>query len=277
MGKTVWLVALSALLMMGMEPCLSGAVLLRGSEEGGKENNQQDTEAVIIAALGYEDQAGSIITVKVYDANCGRVLSDNAYELIVKDDLDESASGWTARIFAGGTGIEPADHRSSIVLRVYDAETGAFQWLGRLHVDPPAFGNQETYPVAASMPRRASLTRIDNADGIGIAQPLFVLRAWDVSTGTLLWEDAFIPEQQVYPIAKGTDRRKTVHKGDHRGDRVDFRVLMVDQERREIVWQDQMVQTWRNRQSPRSFEESPPRFSRRLVRFQTSWPRNQAD
>lgn len=274
--KKVSRAALCVLLVIGAGPSLDILGVLNGGEAWGQEKYHQGRKAVVIAAVGYEDQAGSIITVKVYDADCGRVLSDGAYELIVKDDQDGQAAGWTARIFAGGTGIETAD-QSSIVLRAYDAETGAVQWIGRLHFDQLESDGGDADHVAVSTPRRASLTKIENSNGRGTAQPVFVLRAWNVSTGTLLWEDTFLPEQQVHPVARKAGYRWTVHKEARTGDMVDFRVMMVDQERGEIVWEDRMVKTWRGRQPPRSSEERTPRLPGGLDRFPTSWRRGQSD
>jgi hypothetical protein len=275
-GEKGWSAALCALLARGVGACLIGAIILSGAEAWGKEKHHQGTEAVVIAAVGYEDRAGSIITVKVYDAASGVVLSDDAYELIVKDDQDGPAAGWTARVFAGGTGIETAD-QSSIVLRAYDAETGAFQWIGRLHFDQLESDDGDAYPVAVSMPRRASLTKMENIKGSGTVQPLFVVRAWDVSIGTLLWEDMFIPEQQVYPMTRKAGRWEVGRRGGQPGGMVDFRVMMIDQERGEIVWQDRMVKTLRGRKSPRSSEERTPRLPGGLGRFPTSWLGDQSD
>lgn len=267
--KTVWLATLCALLMIGAGPSLNISGILSGGEVWGQEKSYQGIEAVIVAAVGYENETGSVITVKVYDADSGTVLSDGAYELIVKDDQDGHTSASTAKIFAGGTGIEAAD-QSSILLRVYDAETGTFQWVGRLHFDQLESDNGGAYPVAMTTPRRATLTRIENMERSATAQPLFVLRAWDVLTGTLLWEDTFIPEQQVYPVARKADCWKAGGKSDHAGDMVDLQILMVDQERGEIVWQDQMVKAWGDRVTPPSPEEYLPRLPDGPTRLSTS-------
>lgn len=267
--KVMGRAALCVLLVIGAGLCLSLSGLLSGGEARGEEKSHQGIKAVIVAAVGYENKTGSVITVKIYDADSGTVLSDGAYELIVKDDQNGYTTGSTARIFAGGTRIEAAD-QSNLLLRAYDAETGAFQWVGRLHFDPLPSDDGDAYPVAVTMPRRASLTKIEKTKGSEIAQPLFVLRVWDVSTGTLVWEDTFVPEHQVHLVAQKAGGWETVRKSDHPTDMVDLRVLMVDQERGEIVWQDQMVKALRDRAAPPSSEEYSPRLLERMNRFSTS-------
>jgi hypothetical protein len=91
--------------------------------------------AVVAAGVGYENAETSTITVKTYDAESGEILSEETYELNVKEDGDLADSQPRERIFAGGVGLG-ADGLSSFTLRVYDKSTGQFLWEGLLIKSP---------------------------------------------------------------------------------------------------------------------------------------------
>src|ERR1041384_8708387 len=78
---------------------------------------------VVAAGVGYENADASTITVKTYDAESGAILSDETYELNVREDAAFAGSQPPERIFAGGVG-PGADGLSAFVLRVYEAATG---------------------------------------------------------------------------------------------------------------------------------------------------------
>jgi hypothetical protein len=84
---------------------------------------------VVAAGVGYENAETSTITVKTYDAENGAILSDETYELNVREDAASAGSQPRERIFAGGVG-PGADGLSAFTLRVYDAATGKFLWEG---------------------------------------------------------------------------------------------------------------------------------------------------
>lgn len=54
------------------------------------------------AGVGYENAETSTITVKTYDAENGAILSDETYELNVREDAASAGSQPSERIFAGG-------------------------------------------------------------------------------------------------------------------------------------------------------------------------------
>ena len=92
----------------------------------------EDKRAIVAAGFGYQIGTVSTIAVKVYDADSGDILSNETYELAVKES-DGVRSNRGPRIFAGGVGLGATD-LSNFVLRVYDANTGTFQWEGRLNL-----------------------------------------------------------------------------------------------------------------------------------------------
>src|SRR2546426_11116876 len=95
---------------------------------------------VVAAGVGYENAETSTITVKTYDAENGAILSDDTYELNVREDAASANSQPRERIFAGGVGLG-ADGLSAFTLRVYDSATGRFLWEGLLNLSG---GNQES-------------------------------------------------------------------------------------------------------------------------------------
>src|SRR3954466_13791583 len=57
---------------------------------------------IVAAGVGYENADTSTITVKTYDAESGAILSDETYELNVREDAASADSQPRERIFAGG-------------------------------------------------------------------------------------------------------------------------------------------------------------------------------
>ena len=59
---------------------------------------------IVAAGVGYENAETSTITVKTYEAESGAILSDETYELNVREDTASAGSQPRERIFAGGVG-----------------------------------------------------------------------------------------------------------------------------------------------------------------------------
>jgi len=229
--------AVSCLASAGL--CLS---VVSGQAWGQTDREKKEGEGTIVAA-GFGCQIGdtSTITVKVYDAVSGEILSDEVYELNVKEENSSRATASQDRIFAGGVGLGSAD-LSNFVLRVYDAKTGKFQWEGRLNLTPREESGVGQM-VSTVLPGRATITKV-HATETGAQQPVFSLRALDASTGWLVWEDEFSAdgtgEARVQQIANqliGPDEnsREASHT-------FDFRIRMFDRSERVILWEDQVSQ-----------------------------------
>ena len=88
----------------------------------------EDKRAIVAAGFGYQMGSVSTIAVKVYDAESGDILSDEIYELAVKESDGVRSNRVRAFLLAASDG---ATDLSNFVLRVYDANTGVFQWEGR--------------------------------------------------------------------------------------------------------------------------------------------------
>ena len=200
---------------------------------------KSDKAAIVAAGFGYQNEFDSTITVKVYDAVSGEVLSEDVYELSIKEDRNAArANASNGRIFAGGVGPGATD-LSNFMLRVYDAKTGEFQWAGQLNLTPNE-GSRPGHTISTVVPRRAVVMKVDSAEP-DVRQPLFLLRAFDASTGGVVWEDEFSTDGKG--VAKGkTIAARPADEVLQEADTFDFRVRMFGRDGRTILWEDQVLQ-----------------------------------
>lgn len=190
---------------------------------------------IVAAGFGYQIGSASVISVKVYDAESGAILSDEVYELAVKEN-DGGGAAHGPRIFAGGVGLGATD-LSNFMLRVYDANTGAFQWEGRLNLVQP--DRKRELQVSVSMPRRATVMRTQAVQSVS-DQPVFLLRAVDAVSGLSVWEDEFtamharIPK--VQPITGRSIQPAEISTGSSHT--FEFRIRMFDPNGQSVLWED---------------------------------------
>ncbi|MBM4127011.1 MAG: hypothetical protein FJ247_06640 [Nitrospira sp.] len=198
-----------------------------------------DKAAIVAAGFGYQNEFDSSITVKVYDAISGEVLSEDVYELSIKEDRNGArAHASNGRIFAGGVGPGATD-LSNFMLRVYDAKTGEFQWAGQLNLTPNE-GGKPGHTISTLVPRRAVVTKVEGAEA-DAQQPHFLLRAFDASTGGVVWEDEFSTDGKG--VAKGKlIAARQADEGLQQADTFDFRVRMFGRDGQTILWEDQVLQ-----------------------------------
>jgi hypothetical protein len=196
---------------------------------------------IVAAGFGYEIGDVSTITVKIYDPQSGEVLSDDTYELNVKEESKGKGSQPQERIFAGGVGPGATD-LSNFVLRVYDAKTGKFQWEGNLNLTPRD-AESSGQLVSTLAPRRATVTQISET-ATTAPQPSFLLRALDPETGGLVWEDEFSTDgmgrarmERIVDRLPGEDAA-----GSGLSRSFDFRVRMFEADGRHLLWEDQFAQ-----------------------------------
>jgi hypothetical protein len=201
---------------------------------------------VVAAGVGYENAETSTITVKTYDAENGAILSDETYELNVREDAASANSQPRERIFAGGVG-PGSDGLSAFTLRVYEAATGRFLWEGLLNLSAGDEESDFTHRVVAHLVApRATVTQIHSRGAID-SQPQFSLRAVDSSTGQLMWTDHFSTEsgRLARPERVG---RAAVGQTEGEGvavlsQQIEFRIRMTDDRGRKILWEDTIEPT----------------------------------
>ncbi|MEK6633583.1 MAG: hypothetical protein AABY94_09695 [Nitrospirota bacterium] len=197
---------------------------------------------IVAAGFGYQVGDVSTITVKIYDPQSGEVLSDDTYELNVKEESAMKGPQPQARIFAGGVGPGATD-LSNFVLRVYDATTGKFQWEGNLNLTPRDVESAGQL-VSTIVPRRATVTRVREISPTS-PQPSFLLRALDPETGGLVWQDEFSTDgNNRVRMERIADRQVSEDRDQPELSRsFDFRIRMSEDEGRHILWEDQFAQT----------------------------------
>jgi hypothetical protein len=197
---------------------------------------------IVAAGFGYQVGDVSTITVKIYDPQSGEVLSDDTYELNVKEESATKGSQSQARIFAGGVGPGATD-LSNFVLRVYDATTGKFQWEGNLNLTPRD-AESTGQLVSTLVPRRATVSRVRETSVLS-PQPSFLLRALDPETGGLVWQDEFSTDGNNRARMDRIADRQVSEDRDNAGvsRSFDFRIRMSEDEGRHILWEDQFAQT----------------------------------
>lgn len=197
---------------------------------------------IVAAGFGYQVGEVSTITVKIYDPQSGDVLSDDTYELNVKEESASKGPQPQARIFAGGVGPGATD-LSNFVLRVYDATTGKFQWEGNLNLTPRD-AESTGQLVSTVVPRRATVIKVREMSAAS-PQPTFLLRALDPETGGLVWQDEFSTDgNNRARMERIADRRVSEDRDQPElGRSFDFRIRMSEDEGRHILWEDQFAQT----------------------------------
>ncbi|MBI3357450.1 MAG: hypothetical protein HY038_11905 [Nitrospirae bacterium] len=199
---------------------------------------------VVAAGVGYENADTSTITVKTYDAESGAILSDETYELNVREDASSADSQPRERIFAGGVG-PGADGLSAFTLRVYDAATGRFLWEGLLNLNAGDQESDSSHRVAAQLfAPQATVTQV-RSRGTLDGQPRFFLRAVDVVTGQLVWTDHFSAgagdvvrtERVSRAVVDQTAGLTALSQ------QVEFRIRMMDDRGRQVMWEDTIEPT----------------------------------
>ena len=199
---------------------------------------------VVAAGVGYENAETSTITVKTYDAENGAILSDETYELNVREDAASAGSQPSERIFAGGVG-PGADGLSAFTLRVYDSATGRFLWEGLLNLSAGDQESSSTHRVVADLAApQATVTQVRNRGAID-GQPQFFLRAVDPATGHLVWTDQFSAGAGRLACAERVSRAVV---GQTEGlaapsQQIEFRIRMLNDRDRQILWEDTIEPT----------------------------------
>ena len=198
---------------------------------------------IVAAGFGYENAERSTITVKTYDAEDGTILSEDTYELNVREDAVSADSRPRERIFAGGVG-PGADGLSEFTLRVYDAATGRFLWEGLLNLSVSNQESGSTHRVVARLAPQATVTQV-HSRGVIDGQPQFSLRAVDSATGQLVWTDQFSagagrlarPERVSRAVVGQTEGLAAPSQ------QIEFRIRMLNERDRQILWEDTIEPT----------------------------------
>jgi hypothetical protein len=192
----------------------------------------------VAAGFGFQNAESSSITVKIYDAETGEVLSDDTYDLDIKEEQPLTGAQPLERVFAGGIGLG-ANGLSEFTLRVYDAANGRFLWEGRLNLNVNSGSESDVVRVAAHVRPSATVRMVSEAAALN-GQPYFFLRAVNPVTGQLVWSDQFSTEgpggvraERINRPAGGVDAMTLQD--------IDFRIKMFDDAGRQLLWEDRVA------------------------------------
>jgi hypothetical protein len=149
-----------------------------------------DHANILAAGFGFQAADSSVITIRTYDAATGDVLSEDSFDVNVKEEGVAKHDGSRGRIFAGGMGTG-SKGKSAFMLRVYDAENGRFLWEGQLNLLKVGEGGT-TRAGATIIPSINSVVQVSDFTPKHL-QSLYSVRAVNPVTGSLVWEDQFAP------------------------------------------------------------------------------------
>lgn len=191
---------------------------------------------VLASGFGFQAAESSMIMVRTYDALTGVILSDDAFDLSVKEDGATGGDVQRGRIFAGGIGIDPTG-KSKFMLRAYDAETGKFLWEGQLNLLRDA--DDGVTKVKAHVTRSSALALVTGSTSQAL-DTFFFLRAVNPITGGIVWQDQFVPGSRRQGQAKGvsihdTRQAQTSNAISHVFDLV---VRTYDRRSGRLLWED---------------------------------------
>ncbi|MBX3237892.1 MAG: PQQ-binding-like beta-propeller repeat protein [Nitrospiraceae bacterium] len=192
---------------------------------------------VLAAGFGFQAADSSMITVRTYHAQTGAVLSEDSFELNVKEEGVSEHDNNKGRIFAGGIGVDGAG-APKFILRVYDAETGRFLWEGQLNLLKEGQGGM-TKTTATLIPRQPSAVRIGGQKEKPL-QTLYSVRAVNPSTGGVVWQDQFVPgnKKKVKAAAVVDESRVAPRAGEPIGHVFDLVVKTYERASGKLLWQD---------------------------------------
>ncbi len=196
---------------------------------------------VLAAGFGFQAAGASSITVRTYEVQTGAMLSEDSFDVSVKEEGAAEHDENKGRIFAGGIGID-GQGNSRFMLRVYDAETGRFLWEGQLNL----------LKVGEAGAAKAKATIIPGLASVSPAservpkafQALFSVRAVNPLTGRLVWQDQFAPGSRKRAGVAGVSCRGCFIRpvNEPIGHIFDLVVRTYDRTSGKLLWEDSFEQ-----------------------------------
>lgn len=203
-----------------------------------------DHSSVLAAGFGVQAAGASVIMVRTYDVPTGAILSEDSFDVTVKEEGAAETDGNRGRIFAGGIGVD-SQGNSKFMLRVYDADTGRFLWEGHLQLLKVS-EDQSTKVRATIVPNTPFA--VPAADHLPRAfRSLFSVRAVNPLTGELVWQDQFAPGNRRTGGAGVSYRRRSVKTiSQPIGHIFDLVVRTYDRSSGMLLWEDSFEEIDRN-------------------------------
>lgn len=164
-----------------------------------------DHSSVLAAGFGFQAAGSSLITVRTYDVQTGAILSEDSFDVNVKEEGAAESDGSKGRIFAGGIGAD-SQGKSGFMLRVYDAETGRFLWEGQLNL--LKVNEEGPSKVKAVIAPKPAVVIPASDRPPQVFQTFFSVRAVNPLTGRLVWQDQFTPGTRKRPGSAGVSCKR---------------------------------------------------------------------
>jgi hypothetical protein len=167
---------------------LAPSASVNTSDVGTVTESSVSHSSVFAAAFGFQAAGSSIITVRTYDGPTGTILSEDSFDVNVKEEGGTEHDANSGRIFAGGIGTDSEGY-PRFMLRVYDAESGRFLWEGQLNLLKAEEGGISRAQFTALSNDRTKIQTLSGSQAP--FQIFFSLRAVNSVTGALLWHEQF--------------------------------------------------------------------------------------
>ena len=196
---------------------------------------------VLAAGFGFQAAGFSMITVRTYDVVTGTILSEDSFDVNVREEGVAEHDGNKGRIFAGGIG-DNRNGKSTFMLRVYDAETGRFLWEGQMNLLKVGEAGT-TMACATIIPNRPSAVQT-TAPAQKPVQTFFSVRAVNPLTGGLVWQDQFSPGIRKRARVEGVSIYIPLVRpvNDPIGHIFDLVVRTYDRTSGKLLWEDSFEQ-----------------------------------
>lgn len=220
----------------------TGSEMIRGAMVESVAPMSVDHSRVLAAGFGFQAAGSSLLTVRTYDVPTGAILSEDSFDVSVKEEGAAEYDGNRGRVFAGGIGTD-IQAKSKFMLRVYDAETGRFLWEGQLNL--LKVSEDGSSKVKATIIPKPTSARPAAARAPQAFQPLFSVRAVNPVTGRLVWQDQFAPGIRKRPGSAGVVWRNFSGKpvNEPIGHIFDLVVRTYDRTSGILLWEDSFEET----------------------------------
>ncbi|GAB1723492.1 MAG: hypothetical protein GDA65_19235 [Nitrospira sp. CR1.1] len=216
---------------------LAESEMIRGAMVASVAQTPADHSPVLAAGFGFQAAGSSLITVRTYNVPTGAILSEDSFDVSVKEEGAAEYDGNRGRVFAGGIGAD-IQGKSAFMLRVYDAETGRFLWEGQLNLLNVSEDGVSTVKATITPKPASAVPAADRAPQA--FQSLFSVRAVNPLTGRLVWQDQFVPGTRKRPRSAGVVWRNFSGKpvNEPIGHIFDLVVRTYDRASGILLWED---------------------------------------
>lgn len=216
---------------------LAESEMIRGAMVASVAQTPADHSPVLAAGFGFQAAGSSLITVRTYNVPTGAILSEDSFDVSVKEEGAAEYDGNRGRVFAGGIGADILG-KSAFMLRVYDAETGRFLWEGQLNLLNVSEDGVSTVKATITPKPASAVPAADRAPQA--FQSLFSVRAVNPLTGRLVWQDQFVPGTRKRPRSAGVVWRNFSGKpvNEPIGHIFDLVVRTYDRASGILLWED---------------------------------------